>query len=105
MAVHLYAADNDGAFPKALTDLLDAQVLTDTKLLIWRHPNTGLELQWAYTQGLDNKAPGALPLFRSPRSIEGSYVVGFVDGSARMVKESELELLRSKIKTYLSNQR
>lgn len=101
LALRVYAYDHYENFPNELKDIVTSGYLPQAANLSWKHPNTGLELPWVYTKGLSLSAPDDLPILRSPKTVNGSFLVIFTDGSCQMLPQEDLEPLRERLGSYL----
>ncbi len=96
LALKLYALDNDGNYPKALSDLVPKYTATDAILTYTDH-RTKQRTPWLYRTALTDTSDGSEILIATPvASPDGQRTVGFVDGSVRSISEAEFQTLWSK---------
>ena len=92
MACRMYAADNDGAFPASLQDLITEGVVDDTAVFQTVPPSEdGSEIGFEYTAGLTDSDHPRKVLIQSKTTYSGGdKIFGFVDGLVHAMKPDEL---------------
>ena len=97
IALRLYAADNDGKFPAALSELSNAKYVDDAGILVFTDRSTQQPIPWLYRSSLTDNSPGNEVLIASPKAdSDGKRMVGFVDGSVKAISEAEFQTLWNK---------
>ncbi len=95
LALRLYASDNDGKFPAALSEL--SKYTGDTGLLQFTDRTTQQGTPWLYRKDLTETSDGNEILIAAPKAgTGGKRTVGFVDGSVRTISEAEFQSLWNK---------
>ncbi len=97
LALMSYAADNEGAFPASLQDLVP-DYIEDASILQYFSRNPEVNGQpFEYVVGLDDNSPSQTPIIIAPVAERyGQRVVGFVDGAVRLVPEADFQAMRNK---------
>jgi len=87
-ALHAYAFDHDRRFPASLADLIPDYIeeSVDSKLLSMECAD-GSRQPWHYVEGLTMESGPSKVILYSPEPIEGKWIVGYVDGSGRIMEE------------------
>ena len=97
IALRLYAVDNDGKFPAALSELSNAKYVDDAGILVFTDRSTQQPIPWLYRSSLTDNSPDNEVLIASPKAdSDGKRMVGFVDGSVKAISEAEFQTLWNK---------
>ena len=97
IALRLYAVDNDGKFPAALSELSNAKYVDDAGILVFTDRSTQQPIPWLYRSSLTDNSPDNEVLIASPKAdSDGKRMVGFVDGSVKAISEAEFQTLWTK---------
>jgi Tfp pilus assembly major pilin PilA len=93
VTLKLYAADNDGKYPAALSELAPKYASTEQILEFTDH-RTKQRTPWLYRNSLTDTSPGNEVLLASPVATpDGKRAVGFNDGSVKVIPEAEFQAL------------
>jgi len=93
IGLRMYAADNKGIYPTALSDIMPKYV-NDKRILEFSDRRTGRHIPWLYRNSLTEISPADELLVAAPvATAEGKRAVGFNDGSARYITEAEFQTL------------
>jgi hypothetical protein len=96
LALQLYASDQVGEFPTALSELTP-KFLPDAGILEFNDHRTHERTPWLYRPGLDITVVGNEILIAAPKTgPDGKRMVGFVDGSVKAISEAEFQTLWNK---------
>ena len=89
-----YAFDHDRRFPASLADLIPDYIeeSVDKKLLSMECAD-GRRQSWHYVEGFTMESDAGKVILYSPEPIEGKWIVGFVDGSGRIMEEEKFRAL------------
>ncbi|CAN5264458.1 hypothetical protein BH23VER1_BH23VER1_06060 [soil metagenome] len=97
LALRLFAADEDGAYPGSLEELVDAGVLDQTQadeILTVTDPATGIPEQLVYVPGHTDSSPADTVVLATPvADVVGSRIVAFNDGRVEARPAAEVEAL------------
>ncbi|MCH2060586.1 MAG: hypothetical protein MK183_08150 [Verrucomicrobiales bacterium] len=87
-ALLAYAVDHDRRFPASLADLIPDYIeeSVDKKLLSMECAD-GSRQPWHYVEGLTMESGPSKVILYSPVPIGGKWIVGYVDGSGRIMEE------------------
>jgi hypothetical protein len=89
----MYAADNDGKYPASLSELAP-KYLDSPQLLEYSDPRTNQRAAWLYRKSLTVESAADQILFAAPMATsKGKRLVGFNDGSVKMIPEAEFQKL------------
>jgi len=89
----MYANDNDGKYPAALSELTPKY--SDTNLILeFTDSRTKQRTPWLYRNSLTETSPASEVLLASPVATpDGKRAVGFNDGSVKIIPEAEFQAL------------
>ena len=89
----IYAGDNDGKYPAALSDLIPKYTIS-SQIIEFRDYRTKQRPPWLYRSSLTETSPAEEVLVAAPvASPDGKRVVGFNDGSVKLIPEAEFQAL------------
>ena len=84
-----------GKYPLELSELIREKMLNDEGLLYVTDPTTKERKPWLYNNKFSVSNPGTGVLFASPSLANGKRIVGFNDGSVKVISEDEFKALRN----------
>lgn len=88
-ALRIYASDHSGEYPEKLEDLVKEEILDPGEpfeKLTHGIMQKQMKIPWMVLGGLNDSAPGGLPILASPIPLHGSrYVMGYNDSSVVLV--------------------
>ncbi len=91
LGLRMYAADNDGKYPPALSALAPTYI-GSSQILEFTDPRTKQRTPWLYRSSLSEGSPGSEVLVAAPvASPDRKRAVGFNDGSVRSIPEAEFQ--------------
>lgn len=104
-ALRIYSADHGGEYPKKLEDLVKEEILDPGEpfeKLTHGIMQKQMKIPWLVLGGLNDSAPGGLPLVVSPIPLHGSrYVMGYNDSSVELVSPEKYQAAMTAWKTWL----
>jgi type II secretory pathway pseudopilin PulG len=93
VGLKMYANDNDGKYPAALSELASKYTGTDQILEFTDH-RTKQRTPWLYRNSLTDTSPANEVLLAAPVATpDGKRAVGFNDGSVKIIPEAEFQAL------------
>jgi hypothetical protein len=93
MTLKMYAGDNSGKYPPALSELMPKYAHTD-QFLEFTDRRTKQRTPWLYRSSLTETSPANEVLLAAPvASSDRKRVVGFNDGGVRVISEAEFQAL------------
>lgn len=94
-ALRIYANDHSGEYPEKLDDLVKEEILDPGEpfeKLTHGIMQKQMKIPWMVLGGLNDSAPGGLPLVVSPIPLHGSrYVMGYNDMSVELVSPEKYQ--------------
>lgn len=103
-ALRIYASDHGGEYPAKLEDLVTEKILDRKGLNELSHAlmQKRMQIPWLVLGGLNDSAPGDLPLVVSSIPLHGRrYVMGTNDSSVRIVQPGEYHAAMAAWEAYL----
>lgn len=103
-ALLIYSADHNGEYPGRLEDLLAEEILDEEQFEQLSHAlmQKQMKIPWLVLGGLNDSAPGDLPLVVSPIPLHGRrYVMGTNDSSVGVVQPEEYHAAMARWEAWL----
>lgn len=94
-ALRIYSSDHSGEYPEKLEDLVKEEILDPGEpfgKLTHGIMQKQMKIPWMVLEGLNDSAPGGLPLVVSPIPLHGSrYIMGSNDSSVELVSPEKYQ--------------
>ncbi|MBL9114533.1 MAG: hypothetical protein JNJ83_05960 [Verrucomicrobiaceae bacterium] len=97
LALKMFAADNNGTYPKTLKELLANNYLEHESDLNHEHPQSRIAEPWVYFSGFSDSDPGSEIILLSPSADHrGNRIAARNDGSVEQISEEDAQAALAK---------